>query len=253
MNEKIPEQKIIPDMGEQTSKVFAGEYVSETNKEMYAETAQFFADEIRKRLPVREQPYIIADIGSYKGELLVNILKLLPDYHFETVAVDVNKHALSDNSAGQKIIADSEKLPFVNNSVDLIIIRYLLAWNNAAKQKRILEQIAQSVNKFALVEHAGADINETEKWREKMDDLLNGIEVPKMKRSGHFFSSRDEIETWLNQSGISFERLKDRVVQNGADVYIERYGLNKNEAEKTKEILGDKNYFRQTDWIVYPL
>ena len=39
MNEK--EQ--IPNMGDNTSRVFKGEYISNANKEMYAETAEFFA------------------------------------------------------------------------------------------------------------------------------------------------------------------------------------------------------------------
>lgn len=249
MNEK--EQ--IPNMGEDTSRVFSGEYIYPATKEMYAETAEFFASEIKKRLPEREEPYVLVDVGAFQGELLAELLKKMPGYKFQTTALDINEVALKKNQvAGQEVVADAEKMPFADKSVDVVIVRCVLQWNSAEKQKRILKEIARVVKKFALVEHIGADVVDTNNWRAKMDDLLDGEEVLKMKRGEHFFSSADEVEEWLKQSGVVFERLKDRKINDGAGVYIERFGLNSAEAEKTCKILADKNYFLQTDWIIYP-
>lgn len=242
---------MIENMGEKTSQVFSGEYATETNREMYAETAELFANQIRERLPVREEPYIVADIGSFQGELLTEVLKLLPDYKFKTIAVDINRDALSKNPADEKSAVDAEKMPFGDKSVDIAIVRYVLQWNPSEKQKRILREAARIVKEFTIIEHAGSDIADTEKWREKYDRLFEGKEVPKMKRGEHFYSSRDEIESWLKELGISFERIQDRVINGAANVFIERYELSEEEAKKTNEILADKNYFRQTDWVIY--
>lgn len=242
-----------PNMGERTSRVFRGESLTLANKEMYAETAEFFADEIRKRLSPRKEPYILADVGSFQGELLDELLKKMSGYKFQTTALDINEVALEKNQvAGQKIVADAEKMPFADKSIDVVIVRNMLQWNSAEKQKRILKEIARMVKKFALVEHVGADTVDTDGWRARADDLLDGEEVPKMKRGEHFFSSKDEVEEWLQQSGITFERIKDRRIDNAADVYIERFGLNDAEARETRNILGDKNYILQTDWIINP-
>jgi len=251
---EIPRQEEhpIPDMGAKTSDVFAGKGESETNREVYGETAKLFADQIRQRLPVRKEPYTIADIGSFQGELMNNIIQLLPEYKFDTIAIDINEEALFKNTAVKKIVAKAEDLPFKDGSVDVAIMRYVLQWNNAEKQQEILKEIVRTIKNFALIEHVGADTFETEKWRKRLDDLFDGQEVPKMKRGEHFFSSEDEVEKWMQQSNIAFDKLKDKRIENGMDVYIERYGLDEEDAKKSREIMGDKNYFIQTDWVIYP-
>ena len=251
MAEKLHRNEV-PDMGKETSKVFAGYYKSETNKEMYAETAKFFADKIRDRLPVRENPYTIADIGAFQGELLGNIISLLPEYKFKTTAIDINADALLNNKANQKTNADVNNIPLPDQSVDIAIMRYVLQFNSIQKQREIIREIARIIKSFALIEHVGADIEETEEWRDRMDKLFRGQDVPKLLRTGYFFSSRAEIEAWFKQGNINFERLKDKKINNAMDVYIERYDLDKGEAEKAINIMGDKNYFRQTDWVIYP-
>lgn len=248
MNEK---QKV-PDMGVETSRVFRGEYASQANREMYAETAEFFANVIKKRLPIREEPYALLDVGSFRGELMDELLKKLAGYKFKTVALDINKDALENNqAANEKVVADAEKMPIADKSIDIAIVRYMLAWNKADKQRKILEEISRVCKEFVLIEHLGADSANTDKWRERMDDLVSGREIPKLKRGEHFFSSSDEIEIWLKEAGIDFKQLRSRRIENAADNYVERYGLNEEEAKKTREILGDKNYFFQTDWIIY--
>jgi ubiquinone/menaquinone biosynthesis C-methylase UbiE len=251
--EKSPTEKIVPDMGDNTSRVFAGETQSNANIEMYQQTAEFFADEIKKRLPVRDASYTMIDVGSFQGELLANIIEKLSEYHFETTAIDINQQALRKNfSSDSRVVAHAEALPFDNQSVDIAIVRYVLQWNSAEKQKQILMELARTVKEFALVEHLGSDVIDAEEWRGRMSKLFDGSEIAKLKRVDYFLSSRDEIEEWMQQNGIKFERLKDRVIENVADAFIERFSLNSDEAEKTKQILGDKNYIRQTDWIVFP-
>ncbi len=114
-----------------------------------------------------------------------------------------------------------------------------------------MKELSRITKGIALREHVGLDIVETDEWRKRFDDLYDGQEVSKMKRMGYFFSSCDELESFMREFGIAFERLRDRVIKNGADIYIERYALNDEEIKKTRGILGDKNFFRQTDWVLY--
>lgn len=241
-----------PDMGNATSDVFSGKCRSETNRKVYAETADFFASEIKKRF-IPGKTYTLADIGAYQGELLGELLRKLPDYKFKTIAVDIAETALTKNKTAQEIVcADACDLPLPDTSIDIAIVRYLLQWNAAERQERILNELARIVRGCAFVEHTGADVVDTVAWRERMDRLLSGKEIPKLKRGEHFFSSRDEVEAWMRNLGIEFLRLKDRIIADGADVYIERYALDADEAKAARQILGEKNYARQTDWVIFP-
>jgi ubiquinone/menaquinone biosynthesis C-methylase UbiE len=241
----------LKNQGEKASEVFKGESNSLTIKQLYEESAEYFADIIKSKLSDKNKTYKLADLGSFKGELLGNILGKLHDYKFNTIAVDINEEALKENSFAQKkIIATLDKTTLKNKSVDIAICRYVLQWNNQQKQQEILKEISRITKGFAIIQHVGADNENSDKWRERIDDLLDGEEIPKLKRIGHHFSSRDEIENWMQENKINFERLTERKVENVSNVFIERYNLNDEESLKTKEILGDKNYIIQTTWLI---
>lgn len=241
----------IQNMGENTSKVFAGDALLKACQETYNETPDVFANEIKKRLSDSES-HNIADLGSFKGELLQQIIGKLPSYDFKTIAVDINEDAIKDNQAETKIVADLKKLPFENKSVDVEIVRYVLQWNYWENQKKILQEVARTVKDFALIEHAGADSKEPDEYRKRAGSLFSGEEIPKLKRGENFFSSRKEIEDWLNDEGIKFERIEEKIINNVSEVYTERFGLSPEENIKTKEILGDKDFLIKTDWVIYP-
>lgn len=250
--EEIVEQKTqrTIEQGENSSKVFSGEMnKSETTKELYGQSAEFFAEIIRNKLtPDRE--YRLADLGCYGGELLQNILELLPDYRFHAIGVDCEKNLANNKSAEEKIIADLEEIPLTDRGVDIAISRYTLAWNDAEKQKEILKEISRIVCNFAIIQHAGADGENSNDWRAKFDDLFDGNEVSSCKRVGYYFSSREEIEKWMNENKIKFERIAERKVEEVSNVFIERWALNEEDSEKTRNILADKNYIIQTTWLI---
>lgn len=241
----------VQNMGETTSKVFSGEYSSETTRELYAETADFFASQIRNRLK-NDRLYSILDIGAFQGELLSDLISKLSEYNFETTALDINTDALEENTSDHKLIAEAGNIPATDRSFDISIMRYVLQWNSPENQRQILNEVARTIKDFGIIEHAGADIHETNEWREKMSSLLSGHEIPVLRRNECFYASRDEIEQWMNESGIRFERIRDRIIKNGSNAFIERYGLDEQKSEKVRNILGNKDFFRQTDWIVYP-
>jgi len=246
------EERIL-DMGRDTSVVFAGKAKSPANIEMYGQTADLFASEIRKKLLARQEAYSLLDVGSFQGELLSELLKKLPGYNMEATAVDANTVALRSNRAAKKVVvATAESLPFADKSFDIAIMRYVLQWNTEDVQKRILSELMRVVKGFILIEHVGCDPEEAKVWRDRLDVLFTGKDVPKLKRTNYLFSSRDEVEQWMKELNAHFERVRDRSLNDGADTYIERYALTTEEAQKTRELFGDRNYFQQTDWVVFP-
>lgn len=240
------------EQGERASEIFGGKAESETVEKLYGESAKFFSDIIREKLNGKTvKTYTLADVGGFKGEFLENILKNLSEYNFDTIGVDLEKNLKENNIVKKKIAADLSKLPISGKSIDIAIARYILVWNNEEKQKEILKEISRIVGNFAIVQHAGADSENSDKWRMKLDDLLDGEEVPKAKRTGHYFSSREEIEKWMEENNIRFERISERKVDNLSNVFIERLALSEEDAKKTREILTGKDYIIQTTWLIY--
>ena len=241
-------------MGVNTSEVFAGRGESEAGGKFYTETPDYFSNIIRNILPPSDQPYSILDMGAFRGELLSGITeKLRGEYEFQTIGVDINEEALKKNLSSQtKILSSLDKLPLEDHSVDVALMRYVLQWNNPERQKAIISELARVVKRIGIIQHVGCDNDDPKGWREKMDDLFDGKEIPKMKRGEHYFSSRDEVEQWMKEQDINFQRLQDRRINDGADVYRERYNLTEIENGEMLKILGDKNFFMQSAWIVYP-
>jgi ubiquinone/menaquinone biosynthesis C-methylase UbiE len=218
---------------------------------LYAETASYFARIIRNHLKPEEQPYQMLDVGTFKGELVSNVVKELGDsFHFHITGIDINEEALSVNTVvDDKIMADIAEMPFSEKSFDIAEARYVLSWNTLERQKLILREINRVSKRFAIVQHVGADRTGTEGWQKAMHTLMNGG-VEKLSRQECYFSSGDEIEKIMTDSGIRFQNLQDRRVDNVSDIFIERYKLNKVEIRKMLDILGNKDYIYQTTWLI---
>ena len=127
-----------------------------------------------------------------------------------------------------------------------------MQWNNPEKQKEILGELARTIGKFALVEHGGAPSEQAEDYRTRWERIYSGNEVPKMKRTGHFFSSANEVEQWMKERGIRFERLKEKRIDQMSTTYEQRYNLSGEELQKVREIIGNDDFYILTDWVIYP-
>jgi SAM-dependent methyltransferase len=249
--ENANQKEMFENQGDGASELFKGEGKSLATHELYAESADLFAGIIKKYLQPEEK-CTLTDVGSYQGEFLGDVLNKLPEYTFSTVAIEMNENALAHNNADNKIVAGAEKLPIKDASADIVLCRYVLQWNDTEKQKEIIKEIARSVNKIAIIQHAGADDINPDEWRSRMTDVFDGEEIPQLKRGGMFFSSAQELEQWMIDDGIKFERVQERVIQNLSDVFIEKYNLPENEAKVMKNILGDKDHIHQVTWVIFP-
>lgn len=246
-------QKPIYDMGNATAGIFKGNSISNAIKEIYGESASLFANLIKSKLPDTEKEYTLLDIGSSKGELLADILTLLPEYHFDITVTDTNPDAVSQNCIdGKKIVADAESLPFDDKSIDLIIMRYVLQFNLIENQKNIINEVSRVTKGFAIVQHGGADSFDAESWREKIDKIFIDDDLPQIRRSGMFWSTAEEIENYMDSENIRYERILSKKIQGLSQPFIERYSLGNEQATKLRTMLGDKDFLTQTTWIIYP-
>lgn len=242
---------VAQNMGEGSREVFSGVIEKIPLKLLYSESAKFFAELIKDNLSPRTEPYKLLDVGSFKGELLKNIIAELDNhYKLNTTGIDINEKALGENNIlDNKVVADLAAMPFEDDSFDLSEARYVLVWNSPERQRDILREINRVSNELAIIQHAGADDLNTTVWQEKMHSLLHGG-VEKLLRPESYFSSADEIEGWMKDLGIKFKRVQHRRVDKVSQVFIERYKLDKEGTNKTLQILGDKDYIFQTTWII---
>jgi ubiquinone/menaquinone biosynthesis C-methylase UbiE len=242
-------------MGEKTSPVFSGKGEQTANKEMYAYSATLFADQIRLILPNPNEKYTLVDIGAHKGELMKDILFKLPEYSFRTIAVDINGDDLKSNTvAEEKIETDASSLPFLEKSIDITLLRYVLQWNTEDEQKKILNEIYRCTKGVVLLQHAGSpDIElEKKKWTEKVDEIFNHETVQKIKRKDYYFSSEIELEKWLQQAGFKYKKIESKTISPLSDILIERYHLNEKESEIIKDTLSEDDYIVQSTFVLHP-
>jgi SAM-dependent methyltransferase len=254
MSEEIKSKMgVTPEMGVDTSHVFSGNVKSEALKKFYGESAKLFADLIKRFLPVSEGGYTLADLGSFKGELLEKILEELgADFHIKTIAIDINEEALKGNTADERVVSSVDALPIADKTIDISIMRYVLQWNSFEKQREILKEMDRVTKKLAIIQHCCPDDPNANEWREHMDDVLDGEEVAKMKRSGHYFSSPSEVEGLMTDLGIRFQRISELNIRGVSEIFIERYALSTEEAEKVRRIFGKFDYQNIATWVILP-
>lgn len=238
--------------GEKTSVVFAGKGKSSASQRIYAESAELFAALIADSLSPERGPHVLADIGSFKGELMDEILERLRGHAFHTVAVDINRQALDENRADRKIVADVADTLLEDKAIDVAICRYVLQWNPPDKQRQILRELDRITKRAVILQHFGCDDRDLA-HRARVDEVLSGLHIPKLLRKDYYLSSAREIEAWLTQAGLPFIRQSHVKVENLSDSFIDRYNLGRIEARKLKDILGAYDYIILTTWTLAPV
>ena len=247
--DKVP--KPIYHMGVKTSDVFRGKSEMGPVREIYGESAKFFSEIIRSKF-TSDKKHSLLDIGSAKGELVSEMLGYLPGYNFDVTATDTNPDAINENSAKNKIVADAESLPLDDQTIDIVLMRYVLQFNSLNSQENILKEVQRVTKEIAIVQHGGADSVDSEGWRNSVDQIFHSAELLPLNRDGILYSSQDEVESMMDKNNISYERIQSRRIEGLSQAFIERYSLNDDQIKLIKNILGDKDYIMQTTWIIYP-
>ena len=237
----------IKEQGVNAETVFHGEALSEAGRLIYKESAPIFAQAIRSNLKAGE--YVLADLGSSKGEFLEDFLSLLPEYTFNTIAVDVNVRDLEVNIAHEKVLSNISQLALANKSIDVTLARYALAWNDLETQKEILKEIKRTTKHLAIIQHQGANSVHAEGLQARSRQLFGGI-VPQLQRDKFFFSTPEQLEHFMKELDISFERIQERDVPGLSNLFIEKYNLSEVDAHNTQAILSGADYVTQAAWIL---
>lgn len=226
---------------------FRGEATSEASRLVYNGSATLFSNVIKTELEPNK--YILTDLGSHRGEFLEDLLNLLPEYTFETIAVDVNSCDLKENKADKKFISDLSKLDMNDKSVDATIIRYALSWNDLENQKNIIKEIKRITKKIAIIQHQGANSEHPEELWNASRQLFSGT-VPKLKRDKFFFSTPKQVEEFMNELEITFEKVQEEEVKGLSDLLIEKYDLSEEDSHNTKDILKNSDYVVKSAWVL---
>lgn len=235
--------------GERTSNVFAGKGCSAASQKIYGESAALFAALIDDAHSSADGPYVLADIGSFKGELMVELIERLRSHAFNTIAVDINREALANNLADRRIVADVVDTQLPDKSVDLTICRYVLQWNPPDKQRHILRELDRITKRTVILQHFGCDDSDPS-HRVHIDAALSGEHVPKLLRKDYYLSTAQEIEGWFAHDGLPFVRQAHLRVDGLSDSFIDRYNLNRSDARKLKDLLGVYDYIVLTTWTL---
>ena len=190
-------------------------------------------------------------MGSFQGELLKNIVGLLPEYDFEKIAVDINEKALRKNKiADSTLVSNLNSLPIENKSVDLTLTRYTLHWNEWETQEKIISEIKRVTKKFAIVQIAGCTKKDEQDYWAQMKKLFSG-EIPILKRKHSFWCSDETLEEEFRKQKINFKKVEELRIPQVSENIIFKYSLKENEARRVREILGKKDYVIRITYVLF--
>lgn len=232
--------------GLKASDVFSGRGQSEASKLFYNESADLFANIIRKNF--QPSQYSLADLGGHKGEFLKELLAKLPEYQFESIIIDQESGLIPELKA-EKVVGNIKNTSLPDKSIDLVILRYVLAWDTLEDQKLILAEIARICKGVTIIQHQGADSSNPEPLQKALANLFSG-EIPDLKREEGFFTESKQIENWLNELGVNYEKIQERTIEPVSDLFIDKFGLVGDEINLVKNIFKDCDYTNQSTFVL---
>ena len=235
------------EQGVNAQKLFYGQMEGQAVELFYSESAELFANTISKIMAPGS--YSLIDLGGHKGELFSEVKEKLPDYHFKAIIAD-KVDGIDPNLGAEKIVTDVTHTPFENKSADIVIVRYVLAWNTPENQKEILKEISRITKGIAIIQHQGADSDNPALLSEAQSKLFSG-DIPELKRDLNYsWTDPRTLETWMNELGIKYSTIQDRRIDGLSDLFIEKYGLTDQKADSVKEMLHNYDYVMQTTWVL---
>ena len=231
--------------GSNASPMFRGKGKSRAAELFYNESADFFADIIRNN--IKPGTYSLADLGGHKGEFLAELLTKLPEYNFESTVI--YREAGLESGVGKKVVGDIRSTPFSDKSIDVVILRYVLAWNLLADQLLVLKEISRICRGICIIQHQGADSSDPKPLQEASAKIFGGI-VPRLKRDNGYFTESKQVERWLEEIGVIYEKIQERKIETLSETFIEKFNLSVEEADIIKNALCGCDYIMQSTYIL---
>jgi len=231
--------------GANSADAFHGKGKSEIIKEFYSNSASLFASIVRSNL--NKGKYSLVDLGGHKGELLGDILELLPEYEFDSIIID-RVEGLEEKTKAKKVVGDIVNTGLPDKSADLVIMRYVLPWDAYDRQKLILKEAQRICKGLMIIQHQGAPSDNPKPLQQASMKLWSGA-VPTLKREYGFFTESAQVEKWMTELGIRYERIEEKYIPALSDLFIEKFSLSSEEAKATKQILKGCDGITITTWL----
>ncbi len=233
--------------GDKASQMFRGKGQSSAAQLFYAESADLFADAIKKNL--KPGKYSLVDLGGHKGEFLGEVLAKLSEYDFDSLVIDV-VDGVDAGLKAKKIKGDIRNTGLTDKSVDIVIMRYVLSWNLFEDQKSVLEEISRICRGICVIQHQGANNENPKLLQTASAKIFSGSIIPRLKRDKGFFTESGQVEKWLNELGIDYEKIQERTVETLSETFIEKFALTSEEARNLKETLSGCDYINQSAFVL---
>lgn len=233
--------------GSNASEIFRGNGQSAASKLFYNESAKTFAKIIRDNLEVGN--YTLLDMGGHKGEFLKEMLNEVSEYKFSSTVIDI-VDGIDLNLNATKIVGDIGNTNFPDKSFDLIIIRYVLAWNRLENQKLILKEISRLCKGICIIQHQGADSDNPSSLQEASAKIFLGEVISRMKRDEGFFTESKTLESWMKELHINYAKISERKIETLSETFIEKFNLSQTESELLIKALDGCDYINQSTFLL---
>lgn len=232
--------------GNNSKIMFHGKGKAAPAYEFYAKSASLFADIIRRNLSCGK--YRLLDFGGHRGELLGDILSLLPEYNLDSTIID-KVEGIDSNVRANKIVGDIINNPVSDKDADIVIMRYVFPWDKYENQKLILKEVKRVCRGIAIIQHQGAPDSNPKPLQDASLKLWSGV-IPVLKRDNGFFTEASQIEKWMKDLEINFDKIEEKYIENVSDLFSEKFDLNDAETKLAKEILNGCDGITVTTWLI---
>ncbi len=234
------------DQGTNSIQAFHGKGKANAIKLFYGDSASLFAKLIRNNLKAGK--YTLVDLGGHKGEVLGDMLPLLPEYEFDAVVID-KVQGMDEGVKARKIVGDIINNEIPDKSVDVVLMRYVLPWDSYDNQKLIIKEVQRICRGFAIIQHQGAMSKDPKPLQNASLKLWSG-RVEALKRDFGFFTEAKQVEAWMTELSINFEKLDQKYIETLSEMFIEKFNLNDTDAQTTKDILSGCDGIEITTWLL---
>jgi len=184
----------------------------------------------------------IADFGGGNGAV-IHHLKENSEFsdRFRVTCIDSNQELLDDNTtADVKILSDLTQYDG-EELFDIVIMRYVLQFNNKGEQFKILENIHRALKNDGIFLNWHVSV-ENEDHKERFLTLLASDEInPKLNRPNSYWDTMEDIFALKVEAGFDTEIVDfySSVLHTTLKL---KYNLSDEEDREIQEFLGEYNY-----------
>jgi SAM-dependent methyltransferase len=216
---------------------------SEVAKTIYEKRNSLIAKTIIENFPGKKIIDCL-ELGGGAGALVKDLKNILKDTSLRFTNIDRSEELISkDEYSDNKFVTPIEDIDVSKlGRFDVILIRYVLNYNDLDTQKRIVEQAKKLLTPggIFILHHVGAKDSEHK-------DLLNrlfttDIVSTKLIRSQPYWLTWKEVENILVDKGLEIRVLAQYQLPIGS-LYKERYDLTDAEEEKLHDFLGKYDFY----------